>query len=106
MFQVSDLEREGQTASIAISNEKVVRSKEGREWALLRLLTTGTAPHPIVGAPLLAFEKDGRTIFAHRVRHPGTEPNEFVSEVAESLDVQARLVATARSAVARLVGGA
>lgn len=41
----------------------------------------GTRPHPIVGNPLLAFfwPKMGANVVFHRVMHPGTKPNDFLS---------------------------
>ena len=37
----------------------------------------GSAPHIIQGEPLLVFEKDGRSVFARKVNHPGNAGAHF-----------------------------
>lgn len=45
----------------------------------------GTRPHLITArrARVLAFQADGRTVFARQVRHPGTRPNPFMRRAAD-----------------------
>lgn len=42
----------------------------------------GTQPHAITGNPLLVFWSNmyGRVIAVHRVNHPGTKPNRFLTD--------------------------
>ena len=40
----------------------------------------GTRPHPIVGRRVLRFVKNGKVVFAHKVMHPGTRPNRYLSD--------------------------
>lgn len=40
----------------------------------------GTRPHMIVGRRVLRFVKNGNVVFAHRVMHPGTRPNRYLSD--------------------------
>lgn len=42
----------------------------------------GTRPHVIVPqrARILRFAKNGRVVFAHKVMHPGTRPNRYLSD--------------------------
>lgn len=106
LFQVEPLEREGSSATIAVLNTKTVQSKAGKVWSLLDLLSGGTAPHPIVGNPILAFQSGGADVFARSVMHPGTPQNPFVRQTVEHMDVQQDLMRTARGVVVDLAGGA
>lgn len=47
----------------------------------------GTRPHVIRPrrANALVFDIDGRTVFARRVRHPGTRPRPFLRRAAEEV---------------------
>ena len=40
----------------------------------------GTRPHAIVGRRVLRFVKNGKVVFAHKVAHPGTRPNKYLSD--------------------------
>ena len=76
--------------SIKISNTKVtensietdiytdvtVSSLDGVKYNLGYLLENGTEPHTILpkNSDVLVFEKDGETIFAKKVNHPGFKP--------------------------------
>jgi len=53
---------------------------------LIWYLEHGTRPHEIVGRPLLVFEIDGKTIFTHRVYHPGTKPYRFIERARSNLE--------------------
>jgi hypothetical protein len=46
------------------------------------VIEKGSRPHPIIAKPggVLAFEAGGRTVFARRVMHPGTQPRNVVRD--------------------------
>jgi hypothetical protein len=48
----------------------------------VRFVLDGTRPHVIRPrrAKALRFDMGGRTVFAKRVNHPGTKPNNFMAE--------------------------
>lgn len=50
-----------------------------------QMVAEGTRPHVIVpvSASVLVFEKNGRTIFAKRVNHPGTAANDYPGRAME-----------------------
>lgn len=52
----------------------------------------GTAPHIIRPrrARVLVFDAGGTTVFTPVVSHPGTAPNQFLVEAAESLGLEVR----------------
>jgi hypothetical protein len=104
LFVVSQVQREGSGAQVSVSNTKEVTSKSGRVWSLLDLISGGTAPHPIVGNPILAFSVDGAQVFARSVQHPGTPPNPFVQETLSRMDIRGELMRTARGVLVDLAG--
>lgn len=63
----------------SIGNSLVVSSSNGNSYNLGYLLENGTRPHDIfpMNAKALKFTIDGRTIFAGKVHHPGTQPYLF-----------------------------
>jgi hypothetical protein len=65
------------TATTSISGDSAIVS-EHSGYGLF--VDRGAGPHIIRGLPLLAFEKEGKTIFAHFVRHPGYSGAHFVSK--------------------------
>lgn len=54
------------------------RSNGKPYWPMVQY---GTGPHIITpkNGKFLVFEKDGETVFAHKVHHPGTPANPFVT---------------------------
>jgi len=65
----------------------------------------GTPPHVIEGNPLLAFPgRDGRTVFARKVNHPGTRADHFMQRAeARAEGVLQAGVETAAEEVARML---
>lgn len=64
---------------------------EGRE-EIVRYLEFGTRPHIIVPKDpggVLAFEVDGKMVFAKNVFHPGTKPLGFVRLTQRDIDLNA-----------------
>ena len=59
-----------------IYTDMTVSSLDGAKYNLGFLLENGTNPHTILpkNSDVLVFEKDGETIFAKKVNHPGFEP--------------------------------
>ena len=74
--------RTRQEAGDTVAEVKLERPKDpypAKLWAYIR---RGTRAHDIfpVRARALRFEVNGQIVFAKHVRHPGTQPNDFVME--------------------------
>lgn len=59
-----------------ITTNVIVSSLDGVKYNLGYLLENGTNSHTILpkNSDVLVFEKDGKTIFARKVNHPGFKP--------------------------------
>lgn len=55
-----------------------------------KYVITGTRPHEIrpKKAKALRFEIDGKVVFAKRVNHPGTKPNDFRVRAVEEVNTR------------------
>lgn len=78
--------------------EEIIIGTASDHPELLWYLEHGTAPHIIMGNPLLVFEINGQTIFTTIVHHPGTKPYQFVSQTRANLE---RKIELFKSEVAR-----
>jgi hypothetical protein len=65
-------------ATGALRDSQVIEETGDNEWQVVyeadyaEVSDTGSAPHEIVGNPLLAFEWEGELVIVHSVQHPGT----------------------------------
>ncbi|MDZ7742981.1 MAG: hypothetical protein U5Q03_14915 [Bacteroidota bacterium] len=72
--------------STATKNQITAFAISDVEYA--QFVTMGTRPHVIVPRKpggVLVFQAGGQTVFAKRVNHPGTGPNDFFDRVIRAL---------------------
>ena len=72
-------------ASINMTHERVSRGQQiriGSSLPYAHMHHEGTQPHIITPkeAGILRFSSGGRVIYTHRVDHPGTRPNRYLSD--------------------------
>ena len=75
-IKVSDTKVTENSIETDIYTNMTVSSLDGVKYNLGYLLENGTSPHTILpkNSDVLVFEKDGETIFAKKVNHPGFKP--------------------------------
>lgn len=75
-IKVSDTRVTENSIETDITTNMIVSSLSGVTYNLGYLLENGTEPHTIlpINSDVLVFEKDGETIFAKKVNHPGFKP--------------------------------
>ena len=75
-IKVSDTRVTENSIETDIYTDMTVSSLSGVKYNLGYLLENGTNPHTILPkrSDVLVFEKDGETIFAKKVNHPGFKP--------------------------------
>lgn len=68
---------------VVSQTERQVRSEARIDVDYGSFVTMGTRPHVIRARPggVLRFEVGGKTVFATKVNHPGTGPNDFYDRV-------------------------
>jgi hypothetical protein len=73
--------RDGLTITFAGKGVTLISDQPYAEFVV-----KGTRPHVIEprGARVLAFESNGEMVFATRVSHPGTKPNNFAEEALKA----------------------
>lgn len=67
---------------------EVTAGNRARPPVVVKTILFGSKPHVIVPrrAKALAFSVNGRRVFAHRVKHPGTNPNNFMERALSNTE--------------------
>jgi len=70
--------------SINVTHERTAAGQKvlvGSSLSYAYMHHEGTRPRVIVASPgkMLKFSSKGGTVYAHRVRHPGTKPNKYLT---------------------------